>query len=228
MIKKLMNKIFLLIIIKMSTTYTDAEPSKSKSKKGVKNKSDKYNGFKVPRSSNKTTLWGLHIYKIMKEANPDLLLRDDVRVAYNNFIDYLSSLNDIFESWLPLRANYYEVGIKINFDSIYDKNIPGRFTLYNYNYDVNYIPTHDRYLKIKEKYIPLYELIKRDVVPYIETKQYEITSKKEIQFNSKQIGNLEKEIKHLEDRISYNREQIYEYAVKSLELQKGPTLTIFD
>jgi archaellum component FlaC len=81
---------------------------------------------------------------------------------------------------------------------------------------------------ITDTYKVLYELIKRDIVPYMELKQHEIRSKKDIEYYHNQMEKLERDIKTYEQSIVNTRKTLCEYAEKALKLQQPPVLTKFD
>ena len=89
-------------------------PKAEKAEKPKKEKVDKYNGFKVPaRTGPSSTRCVNHIYDMIKEAAPTLLERDDVRTAFNNFVECLRKYDTEIESWVPPKYNRYSIGIKI-------------------------------------------------------------------------------------------------------------------
>ena len=90
-------------------------PKAEKAEKPKKEKVDKYNGFKVPaRTGPSSTRCVNHIYDMIKEAAPTLLERDDVRTAFNNFVECLRKYDTEIESWVPPKYNRYSIGIKID------------------------------------------------------------------------------------------------------------------
>ncbi len=209
---------------------TSKEPKEKKEKKPKK---DKYNSFKVPSKSGPRSTKGVrHIYDMIKEAAPTLLERDDVRNAFNNFVACLEKYEGTLTSWAPSRSSKYETGIKIIEKDTYPY-LKGLCCRFNYEYDIwkdNNLKTRlkDESNDILNAYRPLYDLIKRDVVPYMEIKQWEIKSKKEIQICHDMIEKLERDIKTFEDCITRTRKSICDYAQKALNLQNPPKVTSFD
>ena len=210
-----------------------ADTSK-KTKGGKKVKVDKFNGFKVPSGKGKfpSIRWCRHVYDMIEEANPALLKRDDVRDAYNAVIDCCRKYDGTLESWIPSKYNKYRDGVKPNPLNKYSQlqSLPCRFT---YEYDTWNNPDLKMRLQtecadIIKSYTVLYDLIKRDVVPYMETKQHEINCKKTIEFYQHNMENLEKKIKEFERHIETYRKTIADYAAKCTALQAGPVLTKFD
>jgi archaellum component FlaC len=211
--------------------------SKTKEKKAAKAKVDKYNGFKVPprigRASG-SVCWCNHVYHMIEEAKPELLQREDVRNAYNAVIDCCRKYDGTLDSWCPSKNYKYREGIKLlpPAESKYNyfRGLPCRFT---YEYDAwNNTELKTRLstetADIVASYSTLYDLIKRDVVPYMETKQHEINSKKQIEHYHNQMERYEKDIKDWEAAIESTRKTIAECAQKCMKLQAGPVLTKFD
>ena len=204
-----------------------------KAEKPKKEKVDKYNGFKVPaRTGPSSTRCVNHIYDMIKEAAPTLLERDDVRTAFNNFVECLRKYDTEIESWVPPKYNRYSIGIKIDETNKYSnlKGLTYRFkneySAYN-NPDIKKKLTDDIII-ILNAYKPLYELIKRNVVPYMEVKEWELKSKKDINVYHKYMEKLERDVKTYEQCVNQTRKTICEYAQKCLALQTPPNITTFD
>jgi hypothetical protein len=215
----------------MSDTPTE---TKTKSKRTPKPKVDKYNGFKVQPRTRKVTKWTIYLYDMIKEAKPELLSVDLIKNAFNNLIDCLIKYEDKLETWTPAKyAKYSKTGNGIILkDDYYSmlSGIPGRW---DYTWQQQNDPIIREQIKkdskdIIDTYTILYELIKRDVVPYMETKQWEISSKREVEYYHTQIEKLERDIKTYEQAIINSRKTLCEYAEKALKLQQPPTLTKFD
>jgi hypothetical protein len=213
---------------------TETKPttkSKRSSATKAKPKIDKYNGFKVPPKGRTATRWAIHIYDMMKEAKPELLQREDIKNAYNALIECLQEYDVTLTSWVPAKYNRYKDGIKPYKSSYaYFEGLPLRF---NQEYEAYNKPDlkkqfQETSAKILKTYTPLYDLIKRDVVPYMELKLHETTSKKDIEFYHNQMEKLERTIKHYETGITDTRKLLCEYAQKCLKLSEPPVLTKFD
>ena len=190
-------------------------------------KKDRYNGFKVPsKNGPKQTQCVTHIYGMMKEANPLLLESPDVKKAFNDFVDCLLKYESL-ESF-NIKRNKYLTGIKIDNEKSCIENV----TYLNCKFDCEYRSDIDRLMKeslnIINSYIPLYELIKRDVIPYMEIKQWEIQSKKEIEYCHRMIQKEEDSIKTFEESIGYSRRSMCKYAKRAVDLRNPPKTTTFD
>lgn len=181
-------------------------------KKSTKEKSTKEKSVKAPpkkkcnvpskKAGTTTRYWAIHIHSIMKEANPELLTREDVVDTYNQFVLDIDRYDTISHSHIPVVNKRYTYGIKL------EGNFPSCMIIFHN------IRQHGRTRKEIEDemgayYRPLYELIKRDVVPYAEKKDHEIQVK---EARKQSIKNIQR-IKDLELRYT----QQYHSAVKCYE-----------
>ena len=207
--------------------------------KTVKTKVDKYNGFKVPDKKIITTRWTIHVYDMIKEAQPELLQRDDVRTAYNNLVECLRKYDGLLASYIPSKYSKYNSGI--DFD--YVANGVAVFNCHPFRW----LPEHDytnhksneqRDENIKKKiefivelekvYTPLFDLIKRDVIPYMELKQHEINSKYTIQRLHYQMEKVEKSIKMYESRVTDLYKEMGKLSEEVIKSKEPPKLTVFE
>jgi hypothetical protein len=167
----------------------------------------------------------------MKEGTPELLEREDVKKAYNDFVECLDSYAGRLESWKTPKYSRYTTGIKpdANSYSVFG-SMPIRFLneYESWNKPDLKKQIQDDSVVIKAKYAALYELIKRDLVHYMERKNHEITSKKTLEDYHRRIEKLEKDIASWEASIEWGRKTICELAQKSLDIAAGPKLTVFD
>jgi hypothetical protein len=213
---------------------SEPSPVKEKPKKTMttsKKSKDKYNGFAVPPTTRATSRWARHIYEMMKEGTPALLEREDVKKAYNDLVECLDSYAGRLESWKTPKYARYSSGIKpdANSYSVFG-SLPIRFLN---EYESWNKPDLKKQIQedsaaIKAKYAPLYELIKRDLVHYMERKNHEINSKKTLEDYHRRIEKMEKDIASWEANIEWARKTICELAQKSLNIAAGPKLTVFD
>ena len=207
---------------------------KEKKEKEKKKKPDKYNGFHVySKSGDKSTRCTAHIYDMIKEANSELLTREDVKKAFNDFVACLKK-HDKLESYSS-KVTRFIIGIKILentekncFQNV--KNLNCRFTYENDRYRDSEIKAQlmKECADVIDSYIPLYDLIKRDVVPYMEFKQWEIQSKKDIEMYHRLIEREETVITNYQNAIDSSRERMCEYARKALDLHNPPQRTTFE
>jgi hypothetical protein len=197
-------------------------------------KPPKDNGFKVPSKSGRkyqSTPWGYHLYHMIKEAKPELLEQDEVRLAYNNVIDCLLKYDGKYESWCPDRYNKYRIGIKpMHNDYLDTDTVYGRFINERDSYkDPKLKQQIKEWTKdILNTYIVLYDLIKRYVVPYQEMKQYDIDRLQWMNACKYNIEKLESKILRWEDCIKEAQDRILEYSQKILEVNETPVLTKFE
>lgn len=204
-------------------------------------KKDKYNGFTVPDKRGPAGVRAcVHMYEMIKEAKPELLDREDVKKAYNDFVSCCQKY-DTLESWIPSRSYKYIQNIKLNEPSTNQYYI---FRGLNFRWPYMYNTWNDPVIRPKiirdtediiNNYIVLYDLIKRDVVPYMELKEWERTRSKTIESFNNQISRYEYTIKVYEKGIKdYNklieqcRTAICEAAKKAIEAQSPPEATKFD
>ena len=196
--------------------------------KAKKVKVEKYNGFKV-NTRMQSTRCIPHIYEMMKSANPTLLEREDVKKAFNDFVEFLIKYNDSFESTKPTKHNKYTTGVKLKIKKDYLAELNFRFIYPQQSWNSESIKKFDEcsneFLKY---YTPLYDLIKRDVIPYMEIKDWEIKSKNMIEYYHRLIEREEVDIKRYELYINQSRSRMGEYAEKALVYHNPPETTKFD
>jgi len=205
-----------------------SETVEVKTKKAKKVKVDKYNGFKVMTRMQSTRSIP-HIYEMMKAANPTLLEREDVKKAFNDFVEFLIKYDDSFQSTKPTKHNKYTTGVKLNIGKDYLAELNFRFI---YPQNIMWSPEltnkFDEYSnEFLTYYTPLYELIKRDVIPYMEIKDWEIKSKNMIEYFHRLIEREETYIKQYETYIHTARSRMGEYAEKALAYHNPPKTTTF-
>ena len=208
--------------------------TKTKSKRTPKPKVDKYNGFKVPTRTRLSTRWAIYLYDMIKEAKQELLSVDLIKDAYNNLIDCLVKYETTLETWAPSKYNRYgKDGNGIILKNEYYSSLMGIPGKWNYTWQQQNDPIIKEKIKsegkdITDTYTVLYELIKRDIVPYMEKKQWEITSKKDVEYYHNQMEKLERDIKIYEQSIIEKRKRLCEYAERAIKLGTPPKYTIFE
>ena len=119
--------------------------------------------WKVPmqRAAIRSTHWARHIYFMIKEANPTLLQRDDIRDAYNHLVNCLILHCNSVVSYSPRSYSKYYQGIK--FDTLQSFSTSRTISLLPEQPAEQYRVIEDIYAA----YEPLYQLIKDEVVPYM-------------------------------------------------------------
>lgn len=140
-----------------------------------------------------STIWTLHVYRIMKEANPALIRRPDIIEAFNALVQYLIDQSNHILSYNLSTHLRYTLGVNI------DTNPPNhplrgmcevrmncmslnpatrRYIFHNIYPRLDRIPDltpegqaiQDRIVTL---YRALFHLIREDVVPYMEQKEKE-------------------------------------------------------
>jgi len=205
------------------------EKTEQKSMKAKKVKVEKYNGFKV-NTRMQSTRCIPHIYEMIKAANAALLEKEDVKKAFNDFVEFLIKYDDSFESTKPTKSNKYTTGVKLKIANDYLRELNFRF-IYPHNHwgspelTKKFDECSNEFIKY---YTPLYDLIKRDVIPYMEIKDWEIRSKNMIHYYHRLIEREEIDIKRYEMYINQSRSRMGEYAEKALVYHNPPETTKFD
>ena len=212
---------------------------KPKVEKTVKTKVDKYNGFKVPDKKIPSTRWANHVYDMIKEAQPELLQREDVRTAYNNLVECLRKYDGLLESYIPSKYSKYNSGIDFDYiaNGVAVFNCHPFRWLADHDY-TNHKSNEQRDENIKKKiefivelekvYTPLFDLIKRDVINYMKLTQHEINSKYTIQRLHYQMEKVEKSIKMYESRITDLYKEMGRLSEEAIKCKEPPKLTVFD
>ncbi len=221
-----------------ATTVTKATKAK-KEPKVPKAKKDKYSGFTVPNKTSRLRAC-CHIFEMIKEANPDLLDREDVKKAYNDFVACCDKY-DTLDSWIPSKSYKYIQNIKLEPESdnqyyiFRGLNFKWTNMYNNWNIPILRQEIIDNTNTIINSYTILYDLIKRDVVPYMERKEWERTKDKTIEGYNNQIARyednikeFEKTIKKYEQDIIDTRARICKLAKKALNTMNPPEPTTFD
>jgi hypothetical protein len=195
----------------------------------------KKNGFNVPlKSGPKSTKFCYYIYTMIKEANLSLLEKDDVKTAYNNFVECCKKYDENLITWAPDGRDKYCRNIKPL--EVQNSRLPDPFKRLpmRWKYESGrtmYLETTGKTQTYEEDimntYMVLYELIKRDVVPYMETKDWERRNKKDVEFLNSKIQKLEEEVKKYTQKLEEIQKIIYKCACEALDLQH-PKLTQFD
>ena len=224
---------------------TDTKPKKTNPKKEPKPKKVKNNGFNVPPKSNDTNpnKWAIYIFNTIKEAAPTLLERDDVRTAYNNLVEILNNAGTHFRTSMTMRQRQYNVSyIKITQEM--ELPLYRNYLYRNGVYDETAGAEERRKMNqdILNSYTVLYELIKRDVVPFIEIKEHEYNQKTNTVYFRKCMERVDGSIRDCENiirkyeqniaqtnkQIERHRKTLGDYAQKMLDLEKPPQITKFD
>lgn len=191
-----------------------------------------YNGFKVPsKSGPRCTKCIPYMYDMIKEANPLLLENEDVKTAFNSFVECLQKYETLY--YCNNRFKYNN-GIKIreNTDENCVLNLHAINCRFSYDTEAYKLEIKTKHFKeckdVINHYEPLYHLIKRDVVPHMEIKRWEITSKKDIEHFHNLIEEGQENIKIYERSIETTRKLMAKHAESALALYSPPETTKFD
>lgn len=106
-----------------------------------------------------------------------------------------------------------------------DTSIPIYFLL-DFNTTENIILANSIRRDITKNYIPLYELIKRDVIPYMERKEWEQDRKRVLPYLNKKIQSYNNRIKALENDLNIARDLI-QLTIQQIKQYDEPIITKF-
>ena len=184
-----------------------AEAADAKSKKSKVKKTKVALKMDIPskRSPITSTRWMRHVYEMMVEAN--VTITDEIIHAYNNVVKCLKKYTQMSTS-TPLKSLRYQDGIELIPS---EHSIRGIFMHFDYT-----IPYNTRKVicqEIMEIYIPLYELIKDTVVPFMRNKHLHLNAVKQLEKNKTQMIQLHD---YLEQLIK-NHKQTLESTYHSIE-----------
>jgi len=169
----------------------------------------------IPSKDDKALSWTRHVYDIIKETNPNLIKQENIIEAYNAFVEITHKNKDALKliTYKPDFRTKYNKGIVIGFTK--DGQITG----------INYYPTYPinkkdcpHFKEIIDTYYVLFELIKTEVVPYMERKHAEYMHKVNINDYTKQLKRQEQALLNLSSRFDANI-QYYERSIHSLSIQ---------
>lgn len=228
---------------KLENSEVSDTTNSKKTKVAKKPKALKNHGFNVPKKNGpQCTIGCIYIYNMIKEANEGLVQREDVRDAYNNFVECCLKYTDNLYSHIPRKSVTYHHKLRPFLGC--DESTQTYCLPFGLRYPTsnNQIVNEENNKKkanaekdILEKYTVLYELIKRDVIPYMELKSWEVTCKEETEQCNAQIRVYNERIKDWEELISRHQvyisnyqESIADLAQRALDAQKPPVLTSFD
>jgi len=113
-------------------------------------------------------MWPRHIYTIIKECNPAFLQRIDIHNAYQHLMEGLLLYTPhMMRSYEPYTTDKYNKGIHIQvIEELIEESISAHNPLSRQEFKV-------AAMDIMTRYSVLYNLIKHEVVPYMERKSLE-------------------------------------------------------
>ena len=127
-------------------------------------------------------LWPRHIYTIIKECNPTFLQRTDIHKAYHHLMEgLLSYIPRIMRSGEPYIRDRYHQGIHIQvIEELISEAIAAQHNAPRQEFQA-------AAMDIMARYSALYDLIKHEVVPYMERKSREVKVEKEKKSHSQNL-----------------------------------------
>jgi len=131
--------------------------------------------WNVPtRRTQPDNLWPRHIYTIIKECNPTFLQRTDIHKAYHYLMEgLLSYIPRIMRSGVPYVRDNYDQGIHIQvIEELISEAIAAQHNTPRHEFQA-------AAMDIMARYSVLYDLIKHEVVSYMERKSREVKVEKE-------------------------------------------------
>ena len=169
---------------------------------------------------------------MIKEAQQELLQRDNVRTAYNNLVECLRKYDGHLESYNPSKYQKYSSEIDIiKTGMIFNYNTFRWMSENDYaNPQRKTIPEKkaEFITEFTKVYTPLFDLIKRDVINYMKLKQHEINSKYTIQRFHYQMERVEKSIKIYESRVTDLYKEMGRLSEGVIKCKEPPPLTVFE
>lgn len=207
-------------------TTTESEKKKITEKKPIKKcfhvpnkKISRYGGLK----------WGRHIYYAIKQMAPALLADDAIMDAYNTFIAAMAVEQPLYIG-IPYGAHKYFRGISLEDHG----TIPVQCTILNPHKKPHaelQVEKQEILVAYRAAYLPLYELIKRTIVPIIETHAVERRKKELTAYHTsllmKVIQKQHRMRKVFEHKMKQYDSQV-EYYQKMIEQEKNEKRRIFD
>lgn len=135
-------------------------------KTNEKGKKNKKKCLVPPKNCEQSLPWTRHVHQIIKECSPQLLSQENVIDAYNAFVHCMTKYSSHIVTSIPYNHSKYNTNIVISYNPE-ERLICG---LKNVRFIGNNPHMHE---EIFYTYSALFELIKNDVVPYIEQKHKE-------------------------------------------------------
>ena len=139
--------------------------------------------WNVPnRRAHPDNMWPRHIYTIIKECNPTFLQRTDIHAAYHHLMEGLVSYTPrTMRSGEPYVGDRYHQGIHIQvIEELITEAISAQHNASRQEFQA-------AALDIMARYAVLYDLIKHEVVPYMERKSHEVKVEKEKKRHSQNL-----------------------------------------
>jgi hypothetical protein len=184
---------------------TEAAETKIKKSKVKKTKVALKMDIPSKRSPITSTRWMRHVYEMMVEAN--VTITDEIIHAYNNVVKCLKKYPQMSTS-TPMKSLRYQDGIEL---ILSEHSIRGIYMHFEYTipYDTRKVICQE----IMEIYIPLYELIKDTVVPFMKNKHLHLNAVKQLEKNKTQMIQLHEYV----EQLIKNHERTLSTTYRSIE-----------
>jgi hypothetical protein len=160
------------------------------------------------RRKNPSLNWAAHIYQVLDELCPYLLLREPVIEAFHTFIRSLQKYQSEHHTYYFTARNKYSSGI-ITLTLITNglnngrvNGMPSRFLIRNMTRE------NEIAIDIYQHYLPLYELIKDDIVPAFEQKKRELRKQMHQTRLHREMGHVNQLIIKLKERYERTLENL--------------------
>jgi len=159
------------------------------------------------RRKNPSLNWAAHIYQVLDELCPYLLLRDPVIEAFHTFIRSLQKYQSEHHTFYFTARNKYSSGITLTLITNGLNNgrvngMPSRFLIRNMTRE------NEIAIDIYQRYLPLYELIKDDIVPAFEQKKRELRKQMHQTRLHKEMAHVNQLIIKLKERYECTLENL--------------------
>lgn len=172
--------------------------------------------WNVPnRRTHPENRWPRHIHTIIKECNPALLQRIDIHAAYQHLMEgLLLYAPRIMRSFEPYPHAKYDRGIHIQvIEELIEESISTHNRVSRQEFQV-------AATDIMARYSVLYELIKYEVVPYMERKSREVIIAKETKGHMKTLQRcIDSHTRLSQQHVREQAELEKKYKEKELRLQ---------
>jgi hypothetical protein len=202
--------------------------TKDEEKKQKESTKPKKKKFNVPTKYETTYTplkWGRHVYYSMKELAPSLLQQEEVMDAYNAFIEVLSVPHPTVYISVPQFNKKYLRGISMEGFTVLP--VQYSFSAFHSGKMVNQADMEENKKLIdgyRAAYLPLYDRIKRDIIPVIDRLREERYSKRLVDHHNKLLTKtihaqvllqqrFNHQMKHIQNRIAEHVKAIDIYKV---------------
>lgn len=167
----------------LTSSTSSASATSSESTTSSANISTSKLKWNVPnRRAHPDNMWPRHIYTIIKECNPTFLQQTDIHQAYHHLMEGLVSYTPrTMRSGEPYVGDRYHQGIHIQvIEELITEAISAQHNASRQEFQA-------AAMDIMARYSVLYDLIKHEVVPYMERKNREVKVEKEKKNHSQNL-----------------------------------------